>query len=120
VKDLLTLIVVIAVFLDGAVFFLVPREIRRKSWWRTLPGSGFYLLLSSRWPFPAPNGWFSITFAKGHYVELHLLPELIVAWISHNRSLHLEVRWLVFEAKLNTFWKRHEAAPAFYAEEDSE
>jgi hypothetical protein len=60
---------------------------------------------NGKWPFAAPNGWVATTCSFGRYYAVHLLPELEITWISLNRSLHFEVRWLVFEAKLNTFWR---------------
>lgn len=50
------------------------------------------------------NGWFGCNY--GHWgLAVHLWPSLEIQWTHLNCSLHFELSWLVWETKLNLFFK---------------
>jgi hypothetical protein len=51
------------------------------------------------------NCYFSRTWSAGRWWSINLWPALQLDWIVANKSFHVEVRWLLWEFKLNTFWR---------------
>ena len=55
---------------------------------------------------PRWNCWFSNRWSWGRWVAFDLWPAVHFDWIIGNGSFHIEVKWLLWEFKLNTFWRK--------------
>jgi hypothetical protein len=56
--------------------------------------------MNKRW-----NCWFGKTYSRTRWWSVNLWPAVQFDWIVGNESFHIEAKWLLWEFKLNTFWK---------------
>jgi len=56
------------------------------------------------------NAWWGKSFSVTRYWSVNLWPSVEFTWICGNQSFHVDTKWLLWEFKINTFWRNEEVA----------